>query len=530
MLFAAFVFGAAPSVDWLDGGSLTSSAWALGIPHPPGEPGWLVPARIAQLLPVGDIAFRTNVLSALAMAALAAPLLWISRALFGGRADRAGLLAVGLGLLGYGARMQAQRAEVYGLVALLLLLGLAAALCLTGRRSSALVGLLLGLAAAVHPFLAAAAAPGMLLARALRSSFGPSDALHGVGWGLAGFAVYSWLPLRAVANPARAWGVPDSPQRFVDVLLGRAFARNFGGEEATLANAGVVFELHALSGMAASVVFAAVAMFVLRSKPRAHDEAARTRRALAWAAPLWVLGNALTIIPQNKVLPTNPDLLGYLLVGALALVPLLSLGIALLDDIDGTPLARMRTPLLWVAVVAVGLQAVDGLSANRRDNQLARDFATAQTHGLPPGSLLMTSGNNTAFVWGYLQGVERRRPDVLVLHRVLLGHEHERLRLAPALTELGVPWSPALRSEPAAAFAGVSPPVFIEARDPERALLGSLLRRHGVVHQLGVGPEDAALASLRETVLRDLEGPVAHGDEEAALVAAMLRDLMATPR
>ena len=161
---------------------------------------------------------------------------------------------------------------------------------------------------------------------------------------------------------------------------------------------------------------------------------------------------------------------------------------------------------------------------------LARRFAIAQSTALPPGSVLVTSGNNTAFVWTYLQGVEKRRADLIALHRVLLGHEHERLRLEEDLADLGVAWAPGLRASPATALKGVAAPVFVEVRDAERSFMGSELSEHGTVWQLGGGQESEALAAVRAQTLASLEGPLAFGDEEAGLVAAFHRALTGYPR
>ena len=521
-VFTLLVAGAAPSIDWLDSGSLLSSAFRLGVPHPPGEPGWLAPARIAQLVPVGDLAFRVNVLSAMCVAACALPLLALTRAVVGPRdgGPAPELFAVGLGLLGYGARMQGNRAEVYGMVALLLLGSLAFAVGQAGRRASAGMGLLLGLAATVHPLLAAAATPALLVARALRGPVAWRDAAHAVGWGLVGFAAYAWLPVRARVRPADAWGVPADLGRFLDVLLGRSFVRNFGGDErGGLENLLVVLERHALSGLGIVLLLAPAAWLLLRHR----EEALAPRRALAWAAPLWIACNAATILTQNKVFGTNPDLLGYLFVGALGAVPLGALGLAAVRwRRTGSSLERLGPLLMAVAWLFVGFQLVDGFSASRPSSDLARRFATAQAAELPPGAVLMVSGNDTAFLWRYLQGVEGRRPDVVVVPRVLLGHPHERLRLEAPLRSAGIRWTPDLRDAPLVQLRAARRPAFIEVRQPER---GAGLSAHGVVAAIGSGPETPTLAALRGSTLAALEGPEARGDTESALVAAFFRSL-----
>jgi len=59
----------APGLTWAnrgaDGGDLITAAVTGGVAHPSGYPTYLVLARLFQLLPVGTLAYRTNLLSAL---------------------------------------------------------------------------------------------------------------------------------------------------------------------------------------------------------------------------------------------------------------------------------------------------------------------------------------------------------------------------------------------------------------------------------------------------------------------------------
>jgi 4-amino-4-deoxy-L-arabinose transferase-like glycosyltransferase len=47
-----------------DGGDLAAAAWNLGVPHPPGYPTYTLLGWLFTRLPVGTIAFRTNIMSA----------------------------------------------------------------------------------------------------------------------------------------------------------------------------------------------------------------------------------------------------------------------------------------------------------------------------------------------------------------------------------------------------------------------------------------------------------------------------------
>jgi hypothetical protein len=60
----------APTVTFWDAGEFIAAAKTLGIPHPPGTPLFVMIAHVwALLLPIGEYAFRTNLLSAFLSAA-----------------------------------------------------------------------------------------------------------------------------------------------------------------------------------------------------------------------------------------------------------------------------------------------------------------------------------------------------------------------------------------------------------------------------------------------------------------------------
>jgi hypothetical protein len=72
-VLAGYALTLAPTVTFWDAGELIAAAHTLGIPHPPGTPVFVLLAHVwALVVPIGEYAARTNLLSATASAAAAA--------------------------------------------------------------------------------------------------------------------------------------------------------------------------------------------------------------------------------------------------------------------------------------------------------------------------------------------------------------------------------------------------------------------------------------------------------------------------
>ncbi len=72
LVLAVYVLTLAPTVTFWDAGEFIAAAKTLGIPHPPGTPLFVMIAHVwAMLMPLGEYAVRTNLLSAILSAAAA---------------------------------------------------------------------------------------------------------------------------------------------------------------------------------------------------------------------------------------------------------------------------------------------------------------------------------------------------------------------------------------------------------------------------------------------------------------------------
>src|SRR5215218_7764347 len=71
-VLALYVATLAPTTAMWDASEYITAAYVLGIPHPPGNPLFVLLGRVASLVPVGSVAVRVNLLAALSSAASAA--------------------------------------------------------------------------------------------------------------------------------------------------------------------------------------------------------------------------------------------------------------------------------------------------------------------------------------------------------------------------------------------------------------------------------------------------------------------------
>src|SRR2546426_9704342 len=171
----AYALTLSPTVAWInfgeDSGDLLAAAATLGIPHPTGYPLFVLLGRLATFLPLGAIAFRINLVAALAGAASVYFLVRLAVALApGGARDRGSAFCAAACALLYassrGAWSQSVLAEVYTLNAAFL----AAILWLLVEaqrerdpRKLLLAGYLFGLGLTNH-LLLLAVAPALLVA------------------------------------------------------------------------------------------------------------------------------------------------------------------------------------------------------------------------------------------------------------------------------------------------------------------------------------------------------------------------------
>jgi hypothetical protein len=212
-----------------DGGDLVTAAWTLGVPHPTGYPFYTLLAWLFSRVPVGTVAYRVNLLSAVCAAATVGLHFDCARRLLPpGRRSTAISAAASLSL-GFSSLLwsQAVISEVYALLTLLgaLLLWLIVR-WLQGGSDMLLwaAGLALGLGLGNHLTLAFALPAAFILLWPMRGRWLRARVLLPTTLLLiTGLAAYAYLPLAAVRQPAVNWGNPQSWKGFQWVVTGKQY-------------------------------------------------------------------------------------------------------------------------------------------------------------------------------------------------------------------------------------------------------------------------------------------------------------------
>lgn len=229
-----FAWAMAPGLYLLDSGELAAAAFTLGVAHETGFPLWCLLGKLATLLPLGEVATRITLVSALT-AALAATLVARLAALLLG--DRPAALAAGIGgaallVAGYTFWKQAIVAEVYAptaaALALALLLAEGAA---RGRRGCGLgLALLGGLALGLHASFRLLALFPLIVLIGWRLRRGDRWPLLAPFFAALGAVVLVYLPLRAARHPLANWGDAETLIGWWHHLTAARIRRAFAGE------------------------------------------------------------------------------------------------------------------------------------------------------------------------------------------------------------------------------------------------------------------------------------------------------------
>jgi len=419
IVFAVYAAGACPTIYVGDSGDLVTAVHVLGIPHPTGYPLYVLLGKLwSVLIPVGTVAWRMSLFSAVCAAAACGALYRLCRSL----ALHPVAAAFSALVLAFSPSFwsEANVQRVYGLGALFVVLATTAAWRWQVRRdgkSLAWASFLCGLGAANHAFMAvyALALGGLVLTAEPAILRSPRRVMAAGGAFCAGLLPYLYLPLRARAHPPLAWGDPQTLGGFFRVVSRREFwGRAWLEGPADLP----VIAANYLGSFRAELTWAGVALALVGTA------AGRRRRWPVLLPGLVMAGNFGLLAAHGS----RHDLFtwhryyipSYVMAAFLA-------GLGAQVVLERLPAMLRFLPLMVPALLlALGWRTFD-----RSRYRIAEDFGTAVLQSLPPGAHLAGADDNVLFTLMYLHLVEQRRPDVDLIMQGVGGMELPPLRFDP---------------------------------------------------------------------------------------------------
>ena len=461
-LFLALILGLcyslsiAPDLTWVhfsaDGGDLISAAATGGVPHPSGYPLYLILAQGFQSFPVGNLAFRTNLLSA--VCTILTALLLYAYLLHQFQNLRLSQFVSFLAAMAYGLAPfvwgQALVSEVYALHGLLMMLCLYVLGLEELKISEWMRGFVFGIAATNH-LTAIMILPLLVLAFDRNLFVSTPVLLKRLGGVASALTLYLSLPIRAYFHPPINWGDASTLAGFYWLISGQIYRQYLFG----LSPADTIQRLRTFGGLVLA--------------------------QYTWLGTLFGIYGLLSPLPRRVLIPTlwmgtvfllfaitygSYDSQVYLLSVWLAFAVWMAHGLqdllTLLHDhrrlqfsCVGVLLVMMliRIPYLYSSVDA------------SKDTQAA-DFIHNSLRIIPQNSLVFVDGDGQLFSLWYAQFASGQRLDMAIIAEGLLSQKWYRENLEYTYTSLIVPQRDKLQPSDLAAVNRNRPICYISPAEP----------------------------------------------------------------
>ena len=458
--FALYCWTLAPTVTLVDSGELILAAQTLGVAHPPGFPLYVLLAHLATLLPLGNVAVRVHLASALfaALASAAMTLLVIEVALIDTPSRRVSqrvhqhpqtsknttqraeqektdspvisssivVPAVMAGLLFAFSRTlwaYATIAEVYTLNTLLIVvifwlvlawrreaMEASANQAMVSYRKLYIAALAFGLALGVHHVTVGLTLPALtilVLSTVGAEFFRSKRLLYAALFSFAGLSVYAYLPLAASHSPLMNWGDPSTWERFWWHITGKQYQGYFAFSPSQMARF-LHFANHefGIAWLPLALVLAAAGFISLF----------RTNRAMLWFLLLVIVFD----VGFSLGYEIAEDQDAYYLPAFAALTIAAGCGARWLFVVWQTK-TRISPALTWTAAALLLTVPLVALAGNFRSNNraqffVAHDYIDNILNSIEPRGMLLTTDWQVHSPSLYVREIENHRRDVVVIN------------------------------------------------------------------------------------------------------------------
>jgi hypothetical protein len=435
--FSIYLLTLAPSVTFFDSGEFITAIHSLGSPHSPGYPLFVLYTKPFTWLPFGNIAFRVNIATAISSGLACFGVYLLVRHLLAGEepaTEKANtvylkqIVALSAALtFAFSARLwlQSNHDKPYPLFSFLAamifyLLLLWRAKYRQGEEKPGYVYLgafLCGLSFGAHQsmVLLMPAFAFLVLSVNIRLITRIKEQILAGALFLFGFSVYLYLPIRASRNPLLNWGDPDTLTSFLWHFLRKGYPvervdRDLPLLMKQLAAFNVVNEFNFVG------FFFLLIGVIAYAKKRQHE-------IIAYGIAVCTF---LAIIVGYQNTPGEMVFLTEEFFTPLYLLSAVFIGLGLYYFVN-TVVRQLQGK--WFETIPAGVANVIILLAlpvtlcashynenDQHDNYIAYDYANNTFRSLPADSVLFTWGDSGAFPLWYLQGVERMREDLILLH------------------------------------------------------------------------------------------------------------------
>jgi len=414
----------APDLTWshfsADGGDLIAAVAVNGVPHPAGYPLYLLLAKFFQYLPVGSLAFRTNLFSAVCTVLAALVLFNLIREQLRESPfhDQLALL----GALAYGVApavwAQALVTEVYALHGLLIVLCLRVFTKDNLRGGEWSRGFVFGLAATNH-LTSVLLFPLLLLSGDIKKII---LRLSGVAGGLL---LYLSLPLRAAGNPPVNWGDASTLDGFFWLVGGAAYR----GYTFQLSFFDIIDRMRAAAGLAleqftlVGLFFAVYSLLGMRS--------VRVLLPTVWSASIFLIFSVVYASYDSHV---------YLIVSWLCIAVWAAQGLGdLLQLLSRYSESLARLTMVFTLVLLFARIPFTYKQVDLSHDAQAQEFIAVTLEKIPNQALVLVTGDEQVFALWYAQFAQHRREDIVIVAEGLLQFDWYPRTLKHIYPNLSVP-------------------------------------------------------------------------------------------
>lgn len=412
VLIIGTVYGCtlAPGLTWAnggtDGGDLITAAATHGVAHPSGYPLYLLLAELFQWIPAGNLAFRTNLLSAVCAITASVFLYRVTCLILDGKpynrlASWGSALLFGFSHLVWS---QAVITEVYALQTLLTALMFYLAFFNRQWRYQDIVcGLVGGLALGNH--LTSLFLIPLLFWKT--EEFVPGTKrrtfLRAIGI-LIGTLIYLILPLRAIQNPPVSWNNPTTLSSLFQLITGQIYQGYFT----------LLYLPDRLRGLAGLFIdqFNAIGMAVGFFSLLGGRISLRKNIPLFWV----FLSSCCFALVYGTF-----DSYVYVIPAVMVFSIWIAGGIQEIVDILSSN-RKLSQPAIYLALLlAIAYQIFSTIpTVDASKDARAETFGIAVMQSVPENSLVFTGDDESTFALWYFHFALNQRPDITVISTGLL--------------------------------------------------------------------------------------------------------------